>query len=90
MIAADTYRPAAVDQVITLAKQINVPYYEEGTAAKPADIAVRGVKAARDAGAAVAILDTAGRLQIDETLMAELEEIKRRTNPVGFYWSRTR
>lgn len=81
LVAADTYRPAAVDQLVTLAKQINVPYYEEGTRAKPADICVNGLKAAKDAGAAVVILDTAGRLQIDDSLMSELEEIRRRTNP---------
>jgi signal recognition particle subunit SRP54 len=81
LIAADTQRPAAVDQVVILAKQVNVPYYEEGTRSRPADIAVNGIKAAKEAGAAVAIIDTAGRLQIDDTLMAELEEIKRRTNP---------
>lgn len=82
MIAADTYRPAAVDQLVTLAKQINVPYYEEGTAAKPPDIVARGLKVARESNAAVVIVDTAGRLQIDDTLMNELEEIKRRSNPV--------
>ncbi len=82
MIAADTYRPAAVDQLVTLAKQINVPYYEEGTAAKPPDIVTRGLKVARESNAAVVIVDTAGRLQIDDTLMNELEEIKRRSNPV--------
>jgi signal recognition particle subunit SRP54 len=81
LVAADTQRPAAVDQVVVLAKQVNVPYYEEGTKSRPADIAVNGVKAAKEAGAAVVIVDTAGRLQIDDTLMAELEEIKRRTNP---------
>jgi signal recognition particle subunit SRP54 len=81
LVAADTYRPAAVDQLVTLAKQINVPFYEEGVKAKPEDIAVRGLKAAKDANAAVCIIDTAGRLQIDDTLMQELEEIKRRTNP---------
>ncbi|MCL4251562.1 MAG: signal recognition particle protein [Anaerolineae bacterium] len=81
MIAADTYRPAAVEQVVTLAKQIQVPYYEEGISAPPPDICVRGLKAAREANAAVAILDTAGRLQIDDTLMTELEEIKKRTTP---------
>jgi signal recognition particle subunit SRP54 len=81
LVAADTYRPAAVDQLVTLAKQIDVPYYEEGTSAKPQDIAVRGVKAAKEANASVVIIDTAGRLQIDDTLMTELEEIKRRTNP---------
>ncbi|MBE2182494.1 MAG: signal recognition particle protein [Anaerolineae bacterium] len=81
LVAADTYRPAAVDQLVTLAKQINVPYWEEGTKVSPPDIAVHGVEAARTANAAVVILDTAGRLQIDDTLMAELEEIKRRTKP---------
>ncbi|MBL8156730.1 MAG: signal recognition particle protein [Anaerolineae bacterium] len=81
LVAADVYRPAAVDQVITLAKQISVPYYEEGTKARPADICVNGVKAAREANAAVVILDTAGRLQIDDNLMNELAEIKKRTNP---------
>ncbi len=81
MIAADTQRPAAVDQLLTLAKQINVPYYEEGTSARPVDIAARGVKAAREANNDVVIIDTAGRLQINDTLMTELEQIKARTNP---------
>jgi signal recognition particle subunit SRP54 len=81
LVAADTYRPAAVDQLVTLAKQINVPYYQEGVSAKPEDIATRGLKAARDANAAVCIIDTAGRLQIDDNMMREVEEIKRRTNP---------
>jgi signal recognition particle subunit SRP54 len=82
MIAADTYRPAAVDQLVTLAKQISVPYYDEGTSAKPPDIVTRGMKVAKETNTAVVLIDTAGRLQIDETLMEELEEIKRRANPV--------
>jgi signal recognition particle subunit SRP54 len=81
MVAADTYRPAAVDQLVSLAKQIGVEYYEEGVKAKPEDIAKRGIEAARQANADVVIIDTAGRLQIDDTLMSELEEIKRRTKP---------
>ena len=81
LIAADVYRPAAVDQLVTLAKQIDVDYYEQGTNAKPADICVNGVKAAKDANAAVVIIDTAGRLQIDSTLMDELKEIVQRTKP---------
>ncbi|MCA9912359.1 MAG: signal recognition particle receptor subunit alpha, partial [Anaerolineae bacterium] len=81
LIAADTYRPAAVDQLVSLAKQIGVDYYEEGVSAKPEDIAKRGLEAARKANADVVIIDTAGRLQIDDTLMDELEEIKRRTQP---------
>jgi signal recognition particle subunit SRP54 len=81
LIAADTYRPAAVDQLVTLAKQINVPYYEEGTSARPVDIAARGLKAAQEADASVVIIDTAGRLQINDSLMTELEQIKQRTKP---------
>ncbi|MCU0463324.1 MAG: signal recognition particle protein [Anaerolineae bacterium] len=81
LVAADVYRPAAVDQLKTLGKQIGIPVYDEGTSAKPIDIAKRGVEAARQANASVVIIDTAGRLQIDDQLMTELEEIKRRTNP---------
>jgi len=81
LVACDTYRPAAVEQLKTLGKQINVPVYDEGTSAKPVDIAKRGVEAAKQANATVVIIDTAGRLQIDDQLMGELEEIKRRTNP---------
>jgi signal recognition particle subunit SRP54 len=81
LVAADTQRPAAVDQLVTLGKQINVPVYHEGTRSRPADICVNGIKTAKDSNAAVVILDTAGRLQIDDTLMSELAEIKRRTNP---------
>ncbi|MBW4436087.1 MAG: signal recognition particle protein [Pleurocapsa minor GSE-CHR-MK-17-07R] len=81
LVAADTYRPAAVDQLVTLAKQVNVGHWQEGTKASPPDICVHGVDAARAANAAVVILDTAGRLQIDDNLMNELEEIKRRTKP---------
>lgn len=81
LIAADTYRPAAVDQLVTLAKQINVPYYEEGTSARPPDIVMRGLKAAQENDASVAIIDTAGRLQINDSLMTELEQIKQRSKP---------
>jgi signal recognition particle subunit SRP54 len=81
LIAADTYRPAAVDQLVTLAKQLDFPYYEEGINAAPPDICVRGLKAADDAGADVVIMDTAGRLQIDENMMEELRAIKARTKP---------
>ena len=81
MIAADTYRPAAVDQLVTLAKQINVPYYEEGADAAPPAIVKRGLKQARDSEIDVVLVDTAGRLQIDETKMDELEEIKRIASP---------
>lgn len=81
MIACDTYRPAAVDQLVTLAKQVDVPYYEEGTSAAPPDIARRGLEAATKADATVVLIDTAGRLQIDDTMMGELEAIRDLTKP---------
>lgn len=81
MIAADTYRPAAVDQLVTLAKQINVPHYEEGASAAPPEIVKRGLTHARDNDIDVVLVDTAGRLQIDETKMDELEAIKRIAAP---------
>jgi len=81
LVAGDTYRPAAVDQLVTLAKQLDIPYHEEGTSAPPPDICTRGVQAAKDANATVVILDTAGRLQIDDDMMSELEAIRDRTQP---------
>ncbi len=81
MIAADTYRPAAVDQLVTLAKQINVPYWEEGIRVSPPEIVRHGLQAAKEAGASVVLVDTAGRLQIDADMMAELETIKQIANP---------
>ena len=81
LVAGDTYRPAAVDQLVTLAKQLDIPYHEEGTSAAPPDICERGLKAAREANASVVILDTAGRLQIDEDMMGELQAIQSRTSP---------
>ncbi len=81
MIAADTYRPAAVEQLEILGKQIQIPVYSEGTAAAPPDICERGVQHARQRGYTVVIMDTAGRLHIDEAMMAELEAIRDRTRP---------
>jgi signal recognition particle subunit SRP54 len=81
MIAADTYRPAAVDQLVTLAKQLDIPYHAEGTEPSPPDICKRGVEAATAAGATVVIIDTAGRLQINDNLMDELKAIKSKTDP---------
>jgi signal recognition particle subunit SRP54 len=81
LVAADTYRLAAVEQLKTLGKQLDVPVYEEGTSAAPPEIAERGLRKAREAGAGVLLVDTAGRLQIDERLMTELEQIKARLKP---------
>lgn len=81
LIACDTYRPAAVDQLKSLGKQLSLEVYDEGTSASPPDIAERGFKKAQADGVGVVIIDTAGRLQIDDRLMEELAEIKRRVNP---------
>ena len=67
-----SYRPAAVDQIKALGSQLKVPVYDEGTAADPVDIAKHGVEWAREKGRDVLIIDTAGRLHIDEKLMDEL------------------
>jgi signal recognition particle subunit SRP54 len=81
LIAADTYRPAAVDQLVTLAKQLSIPYYEEGITASPPEICQRGLQKAKEAKADVVIMDTAGRLQIDEKMMAELQTILQQNRP---------
>ncbi len=81
LVACDVYRPAAIKQLETLGKQIQVPVHSEGTQVSPVMIARNGIAEARKNGHGVVILDTAGRLQIDEALMQELEEIRAATNP---------
>ncbi|HUA09839.1 MAG TPA: signal recognition particle protein [Candidatus Acidoferrales bacterium] len=80
LVAADVYRPAAIAQLQTLAKQVDLPVYEAG-AGDPVKIARDGVNEARRLGISTVIVDTAGRLQIDDTLMTELEEIKAAVKP---------
>ncbi len=82
MVAADTYRPAAVKQLETLGRQIDIPVHSEGTKPAPPKICANALKVARRGALDVVILDTAGRLQIDENMMRELEAIKRKTRPV--------
>ncbi len=82
LVAADVYRPAAIDQLQTIGKQLDIPVYAEGTEANPADICANGVKEAVSSGATVVILDTAGRLNIDESMMDELKAIKARVEPI--------
>ena len=87
LVPADTYRPAAIDQLRIVAEEIGVPVYptpnanEDGSAIDPVKIAAEGVAAAQREGADVVIIDTAGRLQIDEELMGQLEQLKARVNP---------
>jgi signal recognition particle subunit SRP54 len=80
LVAADMQRPAAVQQLVTLGKQIDVPVYSEPSGAPP-DIAQRSLRRASELAASPVIVDTAGRLHIDEALMKELETIKARVNP---------
>ncbi len=80
LVAADVYRPAAIAQLQTLGKQIDLPVYSE-TSNDPVAIAKHGVEEAKRLGIPTVIIDTAGRLQIDEALMTELERIKAETKP---------
>jgi signal recognition particle subunit SRP54 len=81
LAACDVYRPAAITQLQTLGRQINVPVYSEGSAASPPDIAANALAQAKRELANVLIIDTAGRLQIDEPLMQELAQINERVQP---------
>jgi len=81
MVAADIYRPAAVRQLQTLGKQISIPVYAEPAGADPVDICVHSLNYAREQAASVVILDTAGRLNIDERMMQEVISIRRRVQP---------
>lgn len=81
LVAADTRRPAAVDQLVTLGKQLDVPVYSENPSNKPVDICMRGIKHADEVAATWVVLDTQGRLHIDDELMGELMEIKARLSP---------
>jgi signal recognition particle subunit SRP54 len=80
MVAADVYRPAAINQLQTLGKQVNIPVYEEGTRADPVNISRNAIRYV-ERGYNPVIIDTAGRLQIDEALMQELVRIKEAVNP---------
>jgi signal recognition particle subunit SRP54 len=81
LVAADVYRPAAIKQLQTLGRQIDVPVYEEGTAANPVQIAQHAIQFAKERGYSTVIVDTAGRLQIDERMMAEVADIERTIQP---------
>ena len=80
LVAADVYRPAAVEQLQVLGKRLNIPVYAE-PGGNPPDIAERAVAQAKADGNDVVIIDTAGRLAVDDLLMSELEEIVARVKP---------
>lgn len=81
MIAGDVYRPAAVDQLKTLGEQLDVPVFEMGTEVSPVEIVRQGLAQAKEKRNDYVIIDTAGRLHIDEKLMDELKQIKELANP---------
>lgn len=81
LAAADVYRPAAIDQLETIGKQLSFPVHSEGTDANPVDIAKRAVEQAKENHQDYVIIDTAGRLHIDGELMGELEQIKQAVTP---------
>ena len=80
LVACDIYRPAAINQLKIVAKAAGVEFFEKGTE-NPAKIALEAISFAKSKGLDTVIIDTAGRLQIDEKLMQELEEIKGAVNP---------
>ncbi|MFZ0548250.1 MAG: signal recognition particle protein [Candidatus Promineifilaceae bacterium] len=82
LVAADVYRPAAIDQLQTLGRQLDIPVFSEGTDANPVNVTANGVKYAVQNALTVVILDTAGRLNIDEMKMDELRGIKKKVQPI--------
>ncbi len=81
LVAADIYRPAAVNQLVTLGKQLDIDVYEQGTSKKPVDIVKEALAYAKTKNDNLVIIDTAGRLSIDEELMQELVDIKAIAKP---------
>ena len=80
LVACDVYRPAAIDQLIQIGKELNIDVYSEGKG-NPVDIANNGVNYAKNNGFDYVLIDTAGRLHIDNELMDELDNIVREVNP---------
>jgi signal recognition particle subunit SRP54 len=81
LVAADTRRPAAIEQLQVLGREIDIPVHAEDTSVPPPQICANAVKQARQAAYDIIILDTAGRLHIDDMLMDELVQIKETTSP---------
>ena len=81
LVAADLQRPAAIDQLVSLGKQLSVPVYSEPPDSDPIDVSRHGLQEARDQGVDWVIVDTAGRLNIDDDLMEQLSLIKKAVSP---------
>ncbi len=80
LVACDVYRPAAIDQLKQIGKELNIEVYSEGKG-NPVGISKNAIKYAKDNGYDYVLIDTAGRLQIDESLMDELDNIQKEVNP---------
>jgi signal recognition particle subunit SRP54 len=85
LVAADLQRAAAIEQLQTLGKQLDIPVYSEAGSTDPVKVCQNGIKQAKEHDATVVILDTAGRLAIDEELMSQLVNIDRRVQPHQVY-----
>ncbi|MBQ8363039.1 MAG: signal recognition particle protein [Thermoguttaceae bacterium] len=85
-VAADLQRPAAIDQLEVLGGQLGVPVFVDRESKDPVDVCRRALKEAKDKGVDVVILDTAGRLHVDEELMAQLNQIERKVQPDQVYF----
>ena len=85
LVAADLQRPAAIDQLHVLGDQLGIPVFSDKENKNPVKVCQAGVKKAKQEGARVVILDTAGRLAIDEELMAELQRIDKKVGPDQVY-----
>ncbi|MDF2612491.1 MAG: signal recognition particle protein [Clostridia bacterium] len=81
LVGCDIYRPAAIEQLTKVGKQVNVPVFSLGTDHNPVDIATAGLAYAKENNLDVVLFDTAGRLHIDEVLMDELKNIKKEVKP---------
>ncbi|MED1469558.1 MULTISPECIES: signal recognition particle protein [Bacillus] len=81
LVAADIYRPAAIKQLQTLGKQLDMPVFSLGDQVSPVEIAKQAIEKAKEEHHDYVLIDTAGRLHIDETLMDELKDIKELTKP---------
>ncbi len=85
LVAADVYRPAAIEQLKVLGEQLEMPVYAEDTDSNPVDICQRAMSEARSKSRDLVIFDTAGRLAIDEPLMKELTNIKTKVKPKNIF-----
>ncbi|MCG8650323.1 MAG: signal recognition particle protein, partial [Pirellulales bacterium] len=85
LVAADLQRPAAIEQLHVIGRQLDVPVYSDPENKNPVKVCQAGVEKAKAEGARVVILDTAGRLAIDEELMAELQRIDKKVSPDQVY-----